>query len=64
MKFKTIQYIEWFKTKSKVKFDLCSSSVTQLKRKDLDIDWDELEITGENSYGYPPLIEAIRNDTE
>ena len=59
MKLETIQYIEWFKTKSKVAIDLCSSSVAQLKRKDLDIDWDDLEITGENFYGYPPLIEAI-----
>jgi aspartate/methionine/tyrosine aminotransferase len=59
MRFGTIKYIEWFKTKSKVKIDLCSSSVTQLTRKDLDIDWDALEITGENYYGYVPLLEAI-----
>jgi aspartate/methionine/tyrosine aminotransferase len=59
MRFKTIQYIEWFKTKSKVAIDLCSSSVDQLKRKDLDIDWEELEVSGQNFYGYLPLIEAI-----
>ncbi|UCE40956.1 MAG: pyridoxal phosphate-dependent aminotransferase [Candidatus Aminicenantes bacterium] len=59
MRFKTIQYIEWFKTKEKVAVDLCSSSVAQLQKKDLDIDWDALEITGDNFYGYPLLIEAI-----
>jgi aspartate/methionine/tyrosine aminotransferase len=59
MRFKTIRYIEWFKTKSRVEIDLCSSSVVQLKRKDLDIAWDDLEVSGENFYGYPPLIEAI-----
>ncbi len=59
MRFKTVQYIEWYKTKSKVGIDLCSSSVTQLKKKDLDIDWDDLEISGKNFYGFPPLIEAI-----
>ena len=59
MRFKTIQYIEWFKTKSNVAIDLCSSSVDQLKRNDLDIDWEELEVSGQNFYGYPPLIEAI-----
>jgi aspartate/methionine/tyrosine aminotransferase len=59
MRFQTIQYIEWFKTKSNVAMDLCSSSVAQLKRKDLDIDWEKLDVSGENFYGYPPLIEAI-----
>lgn len=59
MRFGTIKYIEWFKTKSRVEIDLCSSSVVQLKRKGLDIAWDDLEVSGENFYGYPPLIEAI-----
>ncbi len=59
MRFGTIEYIEWFKTKSKVEIDLCSSSVPQLTRKELRIDWDELEITGENFYGYVPLLKAI-----
>ena len=59
MRFKTIKYIEWFKTKPKAKIDLCSSSVDQLKRKDLAIAWEELEVSGENFYGYPPLLRAI-----
>lgn len=59
MRFNTIKYIEWFKTKSTVKIDLCSSSVDQLKRKDLDIAWEDLEVSGENFYGYPPLLGAI-----
>jgi aspartate/methionine/tyrosine aminotransferase len=59
MRFKTIQYIEWAKTKSRVAIDLCSSSVDQLKRKDLDIDWEKLEVSGQNFYGYIPLIETI-----
>jgi len=59
MRFKTIEYIEWAKTKPRVKIDLCSSSVDQLKRKDLDISWEELEVSGQNFYGYPPLLEAI-----
>jgi aspartate/methionine/tyrosine aminotransferase len=59
MRFNTIKYIEWFKTKSKVKIDLCSSSVDQLRRIDLDIAWEDLEISGENFYGYPPLLGAI-----
>jgi aspartate/methionine/tyrosine aminotransferase len=59
MRFETIKYIEWAKTRPVVEIDLCSSSVDQLKRKDLDLDWGTLEVSGENSYGYPPLLEAI-----
>lgn len=59
MRFETIKYIEWAKTKPRVEIDLCSSSVDQLEKKDLDLDWGKLEVSGENSYGYPPLLEAI-----
>jgi aspartate/methionine/tyrosine aminotransferase len=59
MRFEKVRYIEWFKTRTTASIDLCSSSVTQLKRKDIDIDWDDLEISGENFYGYPPLVTAI-----
>lgn len=59
MRFGTIKYIEWFKTKPRVEIDLCSSSVDQLKRKDLDIAWEDLEVSGKNFYGYAPLIEAV-----
>jgi aspartate/methionine/tyrosine aminotransferase len=59
MRFETVRYIEWFKLREKVAIDLSSSGVNQLTKKDLDIDWGNLEITGENFYGYPPLVEAI-----
>jgi aspartate/methionine/tyrosine aminotransferase len=59
MRFDTIQYIEWFKKKSPAGIDLCSSGVDPIKGEDLDIDWAELDATGENFYGYTPLIEAI-----
>ena len=66
MRFETVRYIEWFKTKSRVKIDLCSSSVSQLKGKDLGVVWEDLDVSGENFYGYPPLLEAIaeRYDVE
>lgn len=59
MQFNAIKYMEWFKTKSRVKIDLCSSSVKQLETKELGISLDELEVTGEDFYGYPPLLQAI-----
>lgn len=59
MRFDTIKYMEWFKTKHSAKIDLCSSSVKQLENKELGISLDDLEITGEDFYGYPPLLQAI-----
>lgn len=59
MRFDTIKYMEWFKTKSRVKIDLCPSSVKQLQSRELGIALDELEVTGEDSYGSPPLLQAI-----
>jgi aspartate/methionine/tyrosine aminotransferase len=59
MRFKPIKYMEWFKTKSKVSVDLCSSGVENLALKDLDLGWKDLEISGDNFYGYPPLLQAI-----
>lgn len=51
--------MEWFKTKSKVSIDLCPSGVESLTRKDLDLRWEDLEISGDNFYGYSPLLQAI-----
>jgi aspartate/methionine/tyrosine aminotransferase len=59
MHFKPIKYMEWFKTKSKVSIDLCSSGVGSLTRADLGLRWEDLEISGDNFYGYPPLLDAI-----
>jgi len=59
MQFKPIKYMEWFKTKSQVSIDLCSSGVESLTWKDLDLRCEDLEISGDNFYGYPPLLQAI-----
>ena len=59
MEFKPIKYMEWMKTRGKTQYDLCPSGVSNLSLKELGIDFEDLEIFGENSYGYPPLIQAI-----
>lgn len=59
MQFKPIRYMEWFKTKPKVSIDLCSSGVEDLAMKDLDLRWTDMEISGDNFYGYLPLLQAI-----
>jgi aspartate/methionine/tyrosine aminotransferase len=59
MRFETIKFLKWFKTKDKTKIDLCRSGVEDCSLEDLNIDMKKLRIGGENSYGYLPLIEAI-----
>ncbi len=59
MRIETIKYLEWYKTKAPVKYDLCSSGVEKLPLKNLNLEIGELEISGENVYGYIPLLEAI-----
>lgn len=59
MEFKPIKYMEWMKTRGHAKYDLCSSGVSSLSLKELGIGIEDLEIYGENSYGYLPLIQAI-----
>ena len=59
MRFKTIEFIEWMKTKGQAEVNLTRSSVWNFSLKDLDVKREELEIYGPNDYGYPPLLEAI-----
>ena len=59
MRFKTIKYMEWAKTRCRAAIDLCSSGVDQLGRKDLNVSWEELDLAGDNFYGYPPLLTAV-----
>ncbi len=59
MEFKPIKYMEWMKTRGHAKYDLCPSGVSNLSLKELGVGIEDLEIYGENSYGYLPLIQAI-----
>ncbi|MCJ7582213.1 MAG: pyridoxal phosphate-dependent aminotransferase [Candidatus Aminicenantes bacterium] len=61
MDFKPIKYMEWVKNRGHAQYDLCPSGVSNLSLKELGIDREDLEIFGENSYGYLPLIQAIAN---
>lgn len=59
MKFGTIRYMNWFKTRNGAKYDLCCSGVESLSMADLELGPGDLELSGEDFYGYPPLLEAI-----
>ncbi|UCC40038.1 MAG: pyridoxal phosphate-dependent aminotransferase [Candidatus Aminicenantes bacterium] len=59
MRFETIGFIEWMKTRARTKIDLTRSSVRNFSLKNLNVKREELEIFGPNDYGYPPLLEAV-----
>jgi hypothetical protein len=52
-------YMHWAKTQSKARFNLATSGVGSFPLKELPYDCANLEINGDNSYGYPPLKRAI-----
>ncbi len=51
--------MHWAKTRPKVKYDLALSGVLNLLFPELDVKLSELELHGDNAYGYRPLVEAI-----
>lgn len=51
--------MNWAKLKFKARINLCRSGVENFSMLDLDINWSELDITGDNPCGYPPLIQKI-----
>jgi aspartate/methionine/tyrosine aminotransferase len=53
------EYMNWAKTCSRSKFSLTNSGLANLKLADLRVSLDDLEITTEWGYGYPPLLEAL-----
>src|SRR6266567_191569 len=52
-------YMHWAKTRPKVKYDLALSGVLNLPFAELDAKIEDLDLNGENAYGYRPLIEAL-----
>jgi aspartate/methionine/tyrosine aminotransferase len=52
-------FMHWAKTRPKVKYDLASSGILNLTLAELDLKPDDLELHGDNAYGYPPLVHAL-----
>ena len=59
MKHKHSDYMHWSKTQSRARFNLATSGVASFPFRELPVDLKELEINGDNSYGYAPLQHAI-----
>jgi aspartate/methionine/tyrosine aminotransferase len=51
--------MHWSKTHSRARFNLATSGVAPFPLRDLPFKLEELEINGDNSYGYAPLQTAI-----
>jgi aspartate/methionine/tyrosine aminotransferase len=59
MRHKHSDYMQWSKTQSRARFNLATSGVAPFPFRESPIDLKELEINGDNSYGYAPLQQAI-----
>jgi hypothetical protein len=51
--------MHWSKTQSRARFNLATSGVAPFSLRELPVNLEELEINGDNSYGYAPLRQAI-----
>lgn len=52
-------YMNFAKTRPKVKYDLALSGILNLPFAELGAKLEDLDLNGENAYGYPPLVEAL-----
>ena len=59
LRHKHSDYMHWAKTQSRARFNLATSGVAPFPLRELQVNLGELEINGDNSYGYPPLQQAI-----
>src|SRR5438105_4893277 len=56
---KESEFMHWAKTRPKVKYDLALSGILNLPLAELDAKLSDLELHGDNAYGYRPLVEAL-----
>jgi aspartate/methionine/tyrosine aminotransferase len=59
MKTKQSEFMHWAKRRPKVTYDLALSGILNLPTAELNVDPKDLELHGDNSYGYSPLVEAL-----
>jgi aspartate/methionine/tyrosine aminotransferase len=52
-------YMHFAKTRARVKYDLALSGILNLPWAELGATIDDLDINGDNSYGYGPLVDAL-----
>jgi aspartate/methionine/tyrosine aminotransferase len=52
-------YMQWAKQRPKVKYDLALSGILNLPFRELDATIDDIDLNGDDSYGYAPLVDAL-----
>ncbi len=52
-------YMHWAKTRPKVKYDLALSGILNLPFAELEATIEDLDLNGDNAYGYRPLVAAL-----
>ena len=52
-------YMQWAKQRPKVKYDLALSGILNLPFPELEASIEDIDLNGDNSYGYHPLVEAL-----
>lgn len=52
-------YMHWAKTRQAAPYNLAVSGVPPVGRRELPVDWDQLEFNGGGGYGWPPLQQAL-----
>jgi aspartate/methionine/tyrosine aminotransferase len=52
-------YMNWAKTRPKVKYDLALSGILNLPFAELEAKIEDLDLNGDNAYGYGPLVDAL-----
>src|SRR6266545_5309648 len=52
-------YMQWAKQRPKVKYDLALSGILNLPFSELEATIEDIDLNGDNSYGYRPLVEAL-----
>jgi len=51
--------MQWAKQRPKVKYDLALSGILNLPFSELEASNEDIDLNGDNSYGYRPLVEAL-----
>ena len=52
-------YMNWAKTRPKAKYDLALSGILNLPFAELEAQIEDLDLNGDNAYGYRPLVAAL-----
>lgn len=52
-------YMQWAKNRPKAKYDLALSGILNLPFSELEAKIEDIDLNGDNSYGYGPLVDAL-----